>query len=231
MLQSLESILVFDITMVIQVILIDLALGADNSVVIGLAAKNLRPELQRKAIWYGTAGAILLRFLMAFAVSWVLQIPYAKTIGGLILVYIGISLIGAKEAEGDMKVDAKNTLLGAIKTIMMADMLMSMDNVLGIVGVTNNHWGLLILGMLISVPIIVFGSTVVVKVMHKLPVLIYIGGAILAWAAASMVITDQYLATHIGDIRAYSGIVKAIFLVLTVGGGFLWKYSRSKGTE
>lgn len=166
--------LLLDIGIIVQIILIDLALGGDNSIVIGMAAKNLPPRLQKKAILYGTAGAILLRFLLAFIVSWLLFIPFLKTVGGVLLVGIGIKLIGAQGKEETHHIEAKDSLGAAIKTIILADVLMSLDNVLGIVGVTNNHWGLLIFGMLISVPIIILGSTMVIKIMNKFPILIYV---------------------------------------------------------
>lgn len=222
--KALEAAVMFDITMVLQVILLDLALGADNSVVIGMAAKNLRPDLQKKAIIYGTIGAIGLRFIMAFAVSLLLRIPFAKTIGGILLLYIGMKLIGSQGEEAARGVAAKSSLLGAVQTIIAADALMSMDNVLGIVGVTNNHWGLLILGMMISVPIIIFGSTVVVKIMNRFPVLIYMGGAILAWAAASMIFTDGYLLSYFPKVNQYLWAGKGLCLLLTIGGGVGGRY-------
>ena len=102
-LAGLETTLVFDITMILQVVLIDLALGGDNSIVIGMAAKNLPAHLQKKAILYGTAGAIILRFIMAFIVSWLFQVPFLKTLGAVLLVFIGIKLIGADEAAEDIQ--------------------------------------------------------------------------------------------------------------------------------
>lgn len=228
---SLEQLLLFDITVIAQVILIDLALGGDNSIVIGMAAKNLPHHLQRRAILYGTAGAILLRFIMAFIVSWLFHIPFLKTIGGLLLVGIGIKLIGAHDQEEDIQVDAKDSLWAAVRTIILADALMSLDNVLGIVAVTDNHWGLLMLGMLISVPVIIFGSTVVVKVMNKFPVLIYIGGAILGWAAGGMVVSDHYLTAYVPFIAGYPVEIKAALLVLTLAGGFIWKHIHNSEPE
>lgn len=228
---GLEDTLLFDIGMIAQVVLIDLALGGDNSIVIGMAAKNLPHHLQRRAIMYGTVGAIALRFLMAFIVSWLFHIPFLKTLGALLLVAIGIKLIGAQDEEENVHVEAKDSLWAAIRTIILADALMSMDNVLGIVGVTDNHWGLLIFGMLISVPIIIFGSTVVVKVMNKFPVLIYIGGAILGWAAGGMIATDHYLAQYIAAAASYPTEMKGLLLVLTVVGGFAWKHIHGKRVQ
>lgn len=222
-LEALEATLLFDVGMIAQVILIDLALGGDNSIVIGMAAKNLPKHLQKKAILYGTGGAILLRFIMAFIVSWLFHVPFLKTVGGLLLVCIGIKLIGAPEDEEDVHVEAKETLWPAVRTIMLADALMSLDNVLAIVGVTDNHWGLLMLGMLISVPIIVFGSTVVAKVMNKFPILVYVGGAILGWAAGGMAASDHYLAQYITIAADNPQEIKIVLLCITLAGGFIWK--------
>lgn len=225
---ALEATLLFDFSIVAQVILIDLALGGDNSIVIGMAAKNLPPHLQKRAIIYGTIGAIVLRFTLAFIVSWLFHIPFLKTVGGILLIGIGIKLIGARNEEEDVKVEAKDSLWAAVRTIILADALMSLDNVLGIVGVTGNHWGLLIFGMLISVPIIIFGSTIVVKVMNKFPILMYIGGAILGWAAGGMLATDHYLAEYVSFIAAYPSEVKAALLVVTLAGGFIWKHIHNR---
>ena len=222
-LEALETTLLFDVGMIAQVILIDLALGGDNSIVIGMAAKNLPKHLQKKAILYGTGGAILLRFIMAFIVSWLFHVPFLKTVGGLLLVCIGIKLIGAPEDEEDVHVEAKETLWPAVRTIMLADALMSLDNVLAIVGVTDNHWGLLMLGMLISVPIIVFGSTVLAKVMNKFPILVYVGGAILGWAAGGMAASDHYLAQYITVAADNPQEIKIVLLCITLAGGFIWK--------
>jgi YjbE family integral membrane protein len=225
---ALEATLLFDFSIVAQVILIDLALGGDNSIVIGMAAKNLPPHLQKRAIIYGTIGAIVLRFTLAFIVSWLFHIPFLKTVGGILLIGIGIKLVGARNEEEDVKVEAKDSLWAAVRTIILADALMSLDNVLGIVGVTGNHWGLLIFGMLISVPIIIFGSTIVVKVMNKFPILMYIGGAILGWAAGGMLATDHYLAEYVSFIAAYPSEVKAALLVVTLAGGFIWKHVHNR---
>ena len=225
---ALAATLLFDFSIVAQVILIDLALGGDNSIVIGMAAKNLPPHLQKRAIIYGTIGAIVLRFTLAFIVSWLFHIPFLKTVGSILLIGIGIKLIGARNEEEDVKVEAKDSLWAAVRTIILADALMSLDNVLGIVGVTGNHWGLLIFGMLISVPIIIFGSTIVVKVMNKFPILMYIGGAILGWAAGGMLATDHYLAEYVSFIAAYPSEVKAALLVVTLAGGFIWKHVHNR---
>ncbi len=220
----MEVELIHDIWVVAQVVLLDLALGGDNSIVIGMACKSLPHDMQKKAIIYGTAGAIILRFIMAAAVVWLLQIPYLHTVGGVLLVFIGMKLIGKQETEEAVHVDAKKSMAGAVRTIIAADALMSLDNVLGIVGATGGHMGLLVFGMIISVPIIIFGSAVVIKVMHKFPVLIYLGGLILGWAAGSMVAADEYL----GLARETGLYVKIALTAVTALGGFAWNHIAAK---
>lgn len=221
---ALESTILFDLGIIAQVILIDLALGGDNSIVIGMAAKNLPPHLQKRAIIYGTAGAIALRLLLALIVSWLFQIPFLKTVGGILLIGIGIKLIGAQDQKENIKIEAKDSLWAAVRTIILADALMSLDNVLGIVGVTDNHWALLLFGMLISVPIIILGSTIVVKIMNRFPLLMYIGGAILGWAAGGMLATDHYLAAYMPFFATNSEMIKIVLLIITIGGGLAWKH-------
>jgi YjbE family integral membrane protein len=217
---TLETTLVQDAWLVFQVILLDLALGGDNSVVIGMAAKNLPRHLQTRAILWGTAGAIGMRFIMAAIVMWLLQIPFLKSIGALILIYIGIKLIGSQDTEENIHIASQYTLFGAIRTIIIADAIMSLDNVLAIVGATNGHLGLLVMGMLISVPIIIFGSTLVVKIMDRYPVIMYVGGLILGWAAGGMIASDEYV--PISD--QYTLYLK-IGVTLLVGiGGFIWQH-------
>ena len=220
----MESAIVYDLWTIFQVILVDLALGGDNSIVIGMAAKNLPQDLQKKAILYGTAGAIAMRILMAAMVIWLLQIPYLKTVGAVLLIAIGIKLIGANDDDEEVNVEAKDSLFDAIRTIIAADALMSLDNVLGIVGTTGGNLELLVLGMLISVPIIIFGSTIVIKIMNRFPILVYIGGIILGWAAGGMVSTDQQMAF----LQPHAIIVKVALVVITIVGGFLWRHVKTK---
>lgn len=223
----MEVELIHDIWVVAQVILLDLALGGDNSIVIGMACKSLPRDMQKRAIIYGTAGAIILRFIMAAAVVWLLQIPYLHTVGGVLLVFIGMKLIGKQETKETVHVDAKKSMAGAVRTIIAADALMSLDNVLGIVGATGGHMGLLVFGMIISVPIIIFGSAVVIKVMHKFPVLIYLGGLILGWAAGSMVAADEYL----GLARETGLYIKIALTAVTALGGFAWNHIAKPDTK
>ncbi|CDF26805.1 integral membrane protein YjbE family [Dialister sp. CAG:588] len=180
------------IIMIIKVILLDVALGADNSAIIGMAARNLNVILRKKAILIGTGGAIVARFVLAAVATYLMQILFLKTVGAIILIFIGINLIAGEETD-DKEVAESNTLLGAIKTIIIADVIMSLDNVLAIVGATDGHLGMLIFGMIISVPIIIFGSTIVLKLMDRFPVTIYLAGMVIGWAAGGMIGTDTSL--------------------------------------
>ena len=180
------------IIMIIKVILLDVALGADNSAIIGMAARNLNVILRKKAILIGTGGAIVARFVLAAVATYLMQILFLKTVGAIILIFIGINLIAGEETDAK-EVAERNTLLGAIKTIIIADVIMSLDNVLAIVGATDGHLGMLIFGMIISVPIIIFGSTIVLKLMDRFPVTIYLAGMVIGWAAGGMIGTDTSL--------------------------------------
>lgn len=214
-----------DIVMILQVILLDLSLGGDNSIVIGMAAKGLPVHHQKKAIMLGAAGAICARFILAAIIVWLLAIPYLKTIGGLILIYIGMKLIGQSDAgEEDVHIEAKDSFWGAIRTIIMADLIMSLDNVLAIVAATNEHLGLLIFGMAISVPIIIAGSTIIVKVMDRFPWIIYVGSLVIGWAAGGMIATDK----HVGLPDDIALELKIAVTLLVGIGGYLWKKSLNR---
>lgn len=208
----------------LQIILLDLALGGDNSIVIGMAAKGLPHHLQKKVILFGTAGAILARFVLAVLLVWLLAIPYLKTIGGVILIWIGMKLIGHQGKEEDVHVESKGTLWGAIQTVVIADVIMSLDNVLAIVAATDGDVFMLVVGMLISVPIIIVGSTVVVKIMDRYPWIIYAGSLVIGWAAGGMIATDAY----VGLPAEYGLYVKIGMTVLTAAGGWLWQHMARK---
>ncbi|MBX9918084.1 MAG: TerC family protein [Nitrosomonas sp.] len=174
---------------VLQIIAIDIVLGGDNAVVIALACRRL-PEQQRKlGIFWGVFGAILLRVVLIFFALSLLTMPYLKIVGAALLVWIGIKLL-QPEPEGAHEIDASTTLVGAIKTIIVADAVMSLDNVIAIAGAAKDDIGLVIFGLVVSVPIIVWGSQMVMKVMDRYPVTIAIGAGLLGWIAGDMAVTD-----------------------------------------
>ena len=174
---------------VVQIILIDIVLGGDNAVVIALACRRL-PEHQRKlGIFWGVFGAIALRIVLIFFALSLLAIPYLKIGGAILLIWIGIKLL-QPESEGEHEIDASTTLLGAIKTIIVADAVMSLDNVIAIAGAAKDDLSLVIFGFLISVPIIAWGRQLVMKIMDRYPITIAIGAGLLGWIAGDMVVTD-----------------------------------------
>jgi YjbE family integral membrane protein len=176
----------------LAIVLIDLVLAGDNAIVIALAARNLPPHLQKKAIAWGTVGAIVVRSVMTVGVVWLLKIPGLMLVGGLGLLWIAYKLLadqGGKEHSGPVA----TTFMGAMKTIVVADALMGIDNVLGVAGAAQGSFDLVIIGLLISVPIVVFGSTLVLKLVERFPIIIKIGSAVLAFTAAKMIVSEPLL--------------------------------------
>jgi YjbE family integral membrane protein len=176
----------------LAIILIDLVLAGDNAIVIALAARSLPPQLQKKAIVWGTVGAIVVRSTMTVAVVWLLQIPGLMLIGGLGLLWIAYKLL-ADTGDGEHQGPVASTFWGAMKTIVVADALMGIDNVLGVAGAAQGSFDLVIIGLLISVPIVVFGSTLVLKLVERFPIIIRLGAAVLAFTAAKMIVSEAML--------------------------------------
>lgn len=200
---------------VLQIIAIDIVLGGDNAVVIALACRRL-PEQQRKlGIFWGVFGAIALRVVMIFFALSLLTMPYLKIIGAALLVWIGIKLL-QPEAEGAHEIDASTTLIGAIKTIIVADAVMSLDNVIAIAGAAKDDIGLVIFGLIVSVPIIVWGSQMVLKVMDRYPVTIAIGAGLLGWIAGDMAATDVVTKDWVSTQAKYLQWVAPVSVALLV---------------
>ncbi|RZJ16025.1 MAG: TerC family protein, partial [Haliea sp.] len=179
-------------TALLAIILIDLVLAGDNAIVIALAARNLPPHLQKKAIAWGAIGAIAVRSVMTIGVVWLLKIPGLMLVGGLGLLWIAYKLLadtGEKHHDGP----AASTFWGAMKTIVIADALMGVDNVLGVAGAAHGDFGLVVIGLLVSLPIVVFGSTMVLKLVERFPIIINLGAAVLALTAAKMIVGEALL--------------------------------------
>lgn len=180
------------ILLMAQIIVVDILLAGDNAVVIGMAARNLPHNLQKKAIFWGTFGAIVLRLVMAFLfVEALNNIPYLRIVGGVLLLWIAYSLMVEDDQEHD--IEAKNNLMGAITTIVIADGVMSIDNVLAVVGTAKGHMLYVMIGMLITVPIIIWGSTVFIKLIERYKFILFVGGGTLGWVAGNMIVEDQML--------------------------------------
>ncbi|MBX3604507.1 MAG: TerC family protein [Piscinibacter sp.] len=179
----------------LAIVLIDLVLAGDNAIVIALAARNLPQHLQRRAIVWGTVGAIAVRSTMTIGVVWLLKIPGLMLVGGLGLVWIAYKLLASSPdgAEGGGHGPQANTFWGAMRTIVVADALMGIDNVLGVAGAAKGSIDLVVLGLLISVPIVVWGSTMVLKLVDRFPIITYLGAGVLAYTAAHMIVSEPLL--------------------------------------
>ncbi|KAB2899979.1 MAG: TerC family protein [Burkholderiaceae bacterium] len=217
------------LTALLAIILIDLVLAGDNAIVIALAARSLPKHLQKKAIVWGTVGAIVVRSAMTLIVVWLLKIPGLMLIGGLGLLWIAYKLL-AEDGGGDEHGPAATTFWGAMKTIVIADALMGIDNVLGVAGAAQGAFDLVVIGLLISVPIVVFGSTMVLKLVERFPIIIQLGAAVLAFTAGKMIVNEKLLASVFKGPEtlhqvAYWGLIAvAIVGVLAAG----WLHNRRK---
>lgn len=201
----------------LQIIVIDILLAGDNAIVIGMAARNLPENLQKKAIFWGTAGAIILRLVMAFLfVEALNNIPALRLIGGILLLWIGYKLVA--DDSGEHNIEAKDNLRAAITTIVIADGIMGIDNVIGVVGAAGGNMMLVAIGMLITVPIIIYGSTLFVKVIERFPIILYVGGGILAWVGAAMSLEDGLIHDMVAP---YALAIKIAAVILVVGASLL----------
>ena len=176
----------------LAIILIDLVLAGDNAIVIALAARSLPQDLRKKAIVWGTVGAIVIRAAMTVGVVWLLRVPGLMLAGGLGLLWIAYKLL-ADQDSGEHDGPVQTSFWGAIRTIVIADALMGVDNVLGVAGAAHGAFDLVVIGLVISVPIVVFGSTLVLSLVQRFPVIIQLGAAVLAFTAAKMVVDEPLL--------------------------------------
>jgi YjbE family integral membrane protein len=225
----MEFLAMIDWSIVIQIIIIDLLLGGDNAVVIALACRNLHPNQRKKGIIWGTAGAIILRvILVAFAVT-LLQIPFLKLVGGALLLWIGYKLM-VQHDEEEHNLDAPDKLFAAIKTIIVADIVMSLDNVLAIAGAAgqvddaSHQIGYVVFGLIVSVPIIIAGSKVVLFLIDRFPLIVTAGAGLLGWIAGGMMVTDPAIVKQFGEgITAYTTIAGIAGAVAVMAYGELMK--------
>ncbi|TWT03861.1 TerC family protein [Reyranella sp. CPCC 100927] len=197
------------------IVLIDLVLAGDNALVIGLVARHLPKDTQRKVIFWGTFAAVAVRAVMAIGVVWLLKIPGFLVVGGVALIWIARKLLDPQEGGGgDHKVAAAQTLGAAIRTVVIADAVMGIDNVLAIGGAAHGSMLLIVLGLLISVPIIVWGSQLVIRLVERWPAVVLLGGAVLAWTAYGMIVQEPLLKSWLSaHPTAKPILITAIFAI------------------
>ncbi|RZL58028.1 MAG: TerC family protein [Variovorax sp.] len=215
-----------------QIIMIDILLGGDNAVVIALACRKLPPAQRTKGILWGTAGAIVLRVILIFFALTLLAIPFLKVVGALLLVWIGVKLLAPEHDDAHGNIAGSDKLWAAVKTVIVADLVMSVDNVIAIAGAAQgagdaHQMPLVIFGLLVSIPIIVWGSQLVIKLMDRYPMIITAGGMLLGWIAGTMLISDPAVVRldawtwvpkipQTDTVKYAAGIIGAL-LVLVIG--------------
>lgn len=193
------------ISAILAIVLIDVVLGGENALVIAMASRNLPPHLRQRALIWGTLGAVAVRFVCVAALTYLLMIPGLRLVGGLALIYIAWTLVREKSGDEEHDVTAASTFWGAMMTIVWADAVMGLDNALAIAGAAGGNWWLIIFGLLLSVPIILFGSTIVARIMERWPKTIWIGAAVLVIVALQMIWNEPLLQELLNDRLSDSG--------------------------
>ena len=206
------------------IIVIDLVLAGDNAIVIALAARNLPKALQRRAIVWGTVGAVAVRASLTVTVLWLLEVPGLMGAGGVLLGWIAYRLLAGDDNGKDHDVAAATSFWGAMRTIVIADAVMGLDNVLAVAGAAHGSVVLVVTGLLISIPIVVWGSTLILHWIERFPGLLYIGGAVLAWTAAKMLADEPLLQGFLDERPGLKGML----YILVIGGvlGLAWLRNR-----
>ncbi|WP_410514493.1 TerC family protein [Paenibacillus sp. BR2-3] len=214
------------IWLLVEILMVNLVLSGDNAMVIALASKNLPEKHRKTAVWWGAAGAVILRCLLTFAAVLLLQIPYIQAGGGLLLLWISFKLL--LEEEEDLRVEEGYTVGRAIRTILVADFIMSLDNVLAIAGLAKGNLALIVVGIAMSIPIVVWGSSIIVSWLHRFPFLVFIGAYILAFTAGEMLLHDAKLGAALSFLLpTLHSILPIVFGVTVVVAGGIKQRLRS----
>lgn len=208
----------------LAIILLDLVLAGDNAIVIAMAASRLPPALQKKAVFWGVFGAVTVRFALTAVVVHLLKLPGLLLIGGLLLLPIAWKLLN-QQSNKDPDVSAGKTFWSAMRTIIVADALMGMDNVLAIAGASKGHLSLVIIGLLVSVPLVVWGSTLIMRLIERFPIIMYIGAGAIAFTAGRMISQDRWVSDW---FALHSGTQYALDILLVAGicGSGWWRSRR-----
>lgn len=198
----------------LQIIMVNLVLSGDNAVVIALACRNLSPELQKKAVFWGSFGAIGLRVILTVIAIWLLKIPFVQVVGGLLLIWIAIKLLKGEDEESH--IGGGSNMMEALKTIIFADLIMSLDNVIAVAGAANGNLLLVIIGLAISIPLIIWGSQLLMKLMNRFPIIVLLGAALLGYTAGEMIVGDQVVGAFLEEILPALHIILPVALALIV---------------
>ncbi|MCD2167620.1 TerC family protein [Comamonas koreensis] len=209
----------------VKIIWINIILSGDNAVVIALAARSLPPEQQRKAIMFGSGAAVVLRILLTVVAAKLLELSFLQIVGGCLLLWIGLQLLTSHdEEEGAGK--GTGTMMAAIRTILIADLVMSLDNVIAVAAAAGGNMLLLILGLAISIPLVIFGSTLMIKLMERFPVIVILGAGLIGWVGGETIMNDKLLHGFVAANPALHYLAAAAGAALVVGLG-LWLQKRN----
>jgi YjbE family integral membrane protein len=202
----------------VKIIWINIILSGDNAVVIALAARSLPPHQQKKAIFWGSGAAVVLRIALTVVAAWLLELTFLQIVGGCLLLWIGVQLLGDEEEE-DGEGKEYGTLMAAVRTILIADLVMSLDNVIAVAAAAKGSMVLLVLGLAISIPLVIFGSTLMIKLMERFPIIVTLGAALIGWVGGETIVSDVILK----DFAAanpwlhYAGALAGAVFVVAVG--------------
>ena len=205
-----------------NIIIIDLILSGDNAVVIGMAARKLPSEQRKKAIVFGAGAAVLLRATLTAVAAYLLNIPLLMTIGGILLIGIAVKLL--IEEDDGVDIHAGDSLKSAIKTIIIADIVMSLDNVLAVAGASHGNVFLVLFGLALSIPIIMWGSNIIANLLNKLPWLLYVGAAVLGFTGGQLIVEDPFIHQLLAGLDVLSMIIPIVLAVVVVLSGYAWKH-------
>src|SRR5689334_11007546 len=206
----------------LQIVVINILLSGDNAVVIALACRNLPPAQRRWGVFWGAIGAIVLRILLTFFAVSLLKLSWLKIIGGALLVWIGVKLIAEEGGEGDHEVKASDRLLAAVRTVIVADIVMSIDNVLGVAAAAKGSLLLLVFGLVVSVPLVIGGAQLIMRLIERYPVLIIAGGGLLGFVAGELIVEDSAIADWVHVHAPWLGWVAPVAGVALVVGPAHW---------
>lgn len=205
----------------VKIVWINIILSGDNAVVIALAARSLPPHQQRKAVFWGSGAAVVLRIALTVVAAKLLQLSFLQILGGCLLLWIGFQLLsGDEESEGESK--TYGSLMAAVRTILIADLVMSLDNVIAVAAAAQGSVVLLVLGLAISIPLVIFGSTLMIKLMERFPVIGLLGAALIGWVGGETIASDAALHDYAAAHPALHYVAAALGAALVVGVGKFW---------
>lgn len=203
----------------VKIVWINIILSGDNAVVIALAARSLPPHQQKKAVFWGSAAAVVLRIALTVVAVQLMALPYLQIVGGLLLLYIGVQLLAEEDDEEEGEVKEYGSLMAAVRTILIADLIMSLDNVIAVAAAAQGSMLLLVLGLAISIPLVIFGATLMVKLMERFPVIVVVGAGLIGWVAGETIVSDATLTDVLAASRWLHYASAALGAVIVIACG------------